>query len=60
MNVEQLKKKVRKIITHYVCEDSYYSCPQAYRGQLLACTCGYEKKIKKLERLIDSVYNLDR
>ena len=65
MNIEQLKNKARKLITHHECEDPYYSCPKSPRGCINSfagdeCNCGYEKKIKKLDQIVDSAYKLHR
>jgi hypothetical protein len=51
-NTEKLRKDIRKLLGHYYCEDSWYSCPLAEGGcaneHLRVCNCGLRQKVDKL------------
>lgn len=53
---EQVRKILGKILGHYYCEDSWYSCPLAEGGcadeKQTGCTCGLEKKVDTIMELM--------
>ena len=66
MTLQQLKEEARKEfdemfpISHYYCEDSWYSCPKAQDGcanndEGDECNCGAEIKQNKYKAFIDSL-----
>lgn len=48
--IDKLKKIITPLISHYYCEDNWYSCPKAQDGcadesRGDECTCGQDKKV---------------
>ncbi len=53
MDEAAIRKRCEELVTHYYCEDPWYSCPKAEDGCAndaagTECDCGYEGRVQKL------------